>query len=435
MPTSYSPENILDDILQKGSIDVSNLMNYLTNETQSSYGYFFEVEGIDDFVCRFSTDATRFIPGKTYTFSEVPREHYTIDVKDTIVALIALQVQDDSLMERFHNTLAVAIHFTRTQKSDLYFFVYLANQIISFLNRIVDDVEVIVPAIKKENEAIIDALDIVGTASGLLDDVRDYAMLSMGRFQVREKTVNIQDLVKEAVVISTTGSRFNVDFTQGVPKEVTIDNERLTKIIVNILSKLPSGSTNKSLHIDVNPFTVAEGFMIFTLKSDLPDNLETILTSKYVNPTTLSWFLVQKLCDRFNGYVRIIDETTLRFGIRFKYSAKDNLLQNKRVILFITQRQQRDQVYNVLSQLGCTLTVFNEQDMNLYLGTLNRYDLAVMDEEMAQKYLRRLKAYNTPTLGIANNNLMDFDHVIPSITERDGRAVVEAYRNIIEARQ
>lgn len=420
---------ILDDVLQTGSIDIHKLMTRLIKDSESNFGYFFQVENDDQFICRFSSDTDSYLIGGTYSIAQVPSNQFSIYVRDFIVAVICLENHYEESLANVHDCIATALHFTKMQQTHHRFLVTISNKVITNLNDIYTNVVSLKPTNIAKN-TLVDMIRTIGKSTSFLDDIRDYSLLTSGRFIADQREHTLGPVIKRSVANSGR-THINTHITKNVPTKAILDAKKFEKLMYKILSNFAVDETLE-LIIDSEEISPADGFLFCDLHTQLPSELTTILSMRYLNPDHLDWYVAKRLAEFYGGFIKVINEKHLLFSIRFKYSGQDNVLKDRKILLLLTSKMQRDKAYRSLTTLDAAVVLFNESDASLQLSNIASYDVAVMDDTYAPKYLQRFRDNHVPVIGVSSNTNFQYDGTIGTVLERN---IIDAYKKILQEKE
>lgn len=445
---------VLRDILRNGKMDTYKFMTTMQEMSKAKDAFFFEVENLMFWVCRFSTDQTKFAVGVKYVSQDLPNDIFNVYVKDAVVASLTFTgnmtrqtiSKVDEILRELHDSLAVAVHFSKTQMSNQKFVVTATNQVFTQLKNMIIQIngdpsptaqlqakrplytedEYDKMRIKRTIKSITSAIELV-------QDVHDYALLTTRDLKLKNDRIDIKDLInKRTTKVEETIKLDNVHvtFTEKVPQYIDFPKARLDKNILQTILLALSNDPHIELEVDVEVTSVAEGNLVLLFKTStpLPMDLVQVAETRYVIPEKLSLCMARELCFATGGLMRVYGQRQLLFTMGFKFTADDNVIKGKRVIVFIKDNNQETELYRHLNVLETSPTVFSEGQASLYLTNLKVYDLAIVDDYYANLYFDRLKAYGLPVIGLRTRALYQFDQVVESVRERE---LIDAYKKIL----
>lgn len=420
---------ILDEVIQRGTINLADVMIRFMKVSNSSVGYFFEVQNVEDFVCRFSSDSTKYVKDNVYSLTTIPETHFDVFIKDAVVASIHLDKGATSLLSHLHNHLALALHHSRLQTSYQDLIITVSNSIITNLTdmwRQIKAGEGVKPNSEEEQVRLETVLRDIGMSLNSLRDVREFATLLTGHANADEEEVKILDLINES--LQAVRPRDISIVRSELPEYMIIDKKRLQRsILVPFLMAYPRDIQCR-LRIDTEVKSLASGLLYFHIMAPVPYAIRQVAISRYVDPQYLGLFLAKKLCESHDGFINVQSDTQFTFTIRFQYTSRDNILKGKRIIMFISDKKMRDQMYTILNTLTAVVSVFNEDDAELLLNNISSYDLALMEDEFALRFLKRVQRNSVPVIGITHNTVLPYNATITGQSERE---IIDAYKKVI----
>ena len=430
----------LDDVIQNGVLDIPKLMTSIMDQNDCKEGYFFEVEQVDDFICRFSS-SDKYVVGTKYILHDIPLETFNVFVRDAIVAVLAFDQQPTALLEELHNCIAISLHFSKMQNSDRDFILKTTTKILDYIKDMLQQIMSsprITPSNQNEQTRLEKAIKDMSDSIDILRNVRDYALLTANRLQLKPTDINTRASINE-LLNRVGGIKYNI--LDSVPEMINIDNRRFQlDILLPIFLSLRDVAPFVRAVFSVESTSFARGNLELNIYVegaqgvvDLPKHLQQVVRSRYVIPEYLRLCMAKELCRVTDGFTRLYSPNHVLFSIGFNFTLADNVWYGKRAILFISNRKLRESIYTMLSNMGANVTLFNDDNAFLYLNTLGSYQVALLEsnsDDYIRRYLRRIRDRGLDIIGVGPPTVHtgDFSYIINGNSERE---LLDTYKKIL----
>lgn len=429
---------ILNEVLQRGYLDINHLMKMLQSLTGSKEAYFFQVSTTSAFTCVYSSDDDKFKVDAEYEVEHLPDQRLNIFILTSVVAALHLSNPSVVNIDNLHNPIAIALHFQQTMSSNLNLMIQSSLELMGRLSQmsLKFEEQKIIPHSESENQNIYEVRVELARSLNIMRDVRDYAALVSNKFRWELSDFNIRIALDRAMKASKIETQ-RITITNDVPRIIEADERRFMRSVV--LPFMQSfKNQNVTIVIDSETISIAKGILYIYIHGRVPAEIIALTNSLYVDAEHLSLHVARKMCEQTGGYVRIedshgtsSDDPNFMFCFGFTFSKEDNVLRNKHVILFLHDSYDRDRIFRLLDDIGAFVTIFNESDSALYMKKIGTYDVAIMDELYAETYLQRAQDNYLGVIGIDARSQLPFDAFVTD----EERSLLDAYKKIMERKQ
>lgn len=296
------PANILKTVIQTGTINYKDVTESLMKLTNSSAGQLF-LSLDSKFICKYSSQS-KYLANKEYIYEDLPDEQYTIFSTKPVAILCmenAIDLYDlkDSYRTRINDVICLSIIFSQMKQSKYTFTISLCRTLGDIISSVLTSEETSVSTIQEPLTKMI----------SLLNDAEDYVEIDSENIQLEKEVVSMNIFINQ--VISMTDLRIILNINDHVPKNVYIDTNRVTQILLTIFSKLNSLTSPIHLNVYVENYTTmleTDIYLSFRIFADTAkDNLtiQRCLQAENVTMDTLNTIVAKKLCELMSGQCKI----------------------------------------------------------------------------------------------------------------------------------
>lgn len=369
----YVVIDILNDILQKDSLDIQYTMSRIITSLGTQSGLLLKLHYADKYTCMFSTGIyqSAYQVNEIFSLEELPDKRIDLFFRDSPIGCIAVDPMTSEatrLLEDVSSTIVIGLNYGRNT-SDLRQLVLATSQRaldrFESISRMLMVDKIIRPSNPTESASLSSLVAILGNSVQELREVRDWAQLT-----ITPKTLLWQSTVLYNFLTATRTmlhQNFTFAIDSNVPETVFLDQLLFRRSLLYPILRSYSESQQQMIRLDIKiqESGINSGFLILHVQNAPVPRSVTELSNSF-DPLAISISLARDICFMTGGFIKTNGDNELIFTVPIHFT--DIVLTGYQIVLDLENRAVRETLFDEMLQMSASVSLYSEEQRQLLFG-------------------------------------------------------------------